>query len=115
MKKPTLYVALCWALVAIGCSSPSSNIVNLRLGMVPVEVTDAMGEPTTIRSAKVYEDGQTTETWEYRSRFFEINPKTFWIHFENRRVVQWGEPGDYAGKSGKSVPVDEYKPFKALK
>lgn len=115
MKKLTWFLMVCWAVIFSGCSSPSSKIVNLRLGMLPDEVRDAMGKPNSIRAAKVYEDGQITETWEYRSRVFEINPKTFWIFFENRRVVQWGEPGDYSGKSGTSVPVDEYKPFKSVK
>jgi hypothetical protein len=99
-------------LAIIGCASPAKKVKNIRLGMTPEEVEDAMGKPFTIRAAKVFEDGQSTAVWEYQPRFLEVNPKMFWIYFENDKVVQWGEPGDFAGKSGKSVPVEEYKPFK---
>lgn len=80
--------------------------------MTPDEVINEMGKPFTIRAAKVFDDGQTTEVWEYQPRFMELNPKTFWIYFENQKVVQWGEPGDFSGKSGRNVPVEEYKAFK---
>jgi len=101
-------------LVAIGCSSPAKKVKNLSLGMTPDEVRNEMGEPYTIRAAKVFENGQSTEIWEYTPSF-AVNPKTVWIYFENKKVVQWGQPGDFAGKSGVSVPVEEYKPFKAAK
>jgi len=79
--------------------------------MTPDEVRDRIGDPYTIRAAKVFEDGRSTEIWEY-SPSFAINPKTFWIYFEDQKVVQWGQPGDFSGKSGSNVPVDEYKAFK---
>ena len=97
-----------------GCATPSQKIKNLNLGMSPEQVTQTIGEPYTIRAAKVYEDGRKTEVWEYTSGF-SVNPKTYWIFFVNNKVVQWGEPGDFAGKSGTSVPVDEYKPSDAAK
>lgn len=112
MKQLAGLFVVCMVLVAVGCSSPAKKIKNLELGMTPDEVRNEMGNPFTIRAAKVFEDGQVTEVWEYQPRFMELNPKTFWIYFENRKVVQWGEPGDFAGKSGRSVPVDEYKAFK---
>ena len=93
---------------AAGCSSPADKIVNMRLGMTPDEVMDTMDEPTTIRAAKVYEDGQTQQIWEYKHSF-ALEPKDFWIFFENEKVVQWGQPGDFAGKTGQKVPVDEYR------
>lgn len=93
-----------------GCASPKSTISGMQLGMTPVEVQDIMGTPDVIRASKVYLDGQTSTVWEYHPLFFELNPKTFWITFQNERVVQWGEPGDWAGKSGKTVPVEDYKP-----
>jgi hypothetical protein len=98
--------------VLVGCSTPAKKVKNISLGMTPEEVRDQMGDPYTIRAAKMFEDGQSTEVWEYQPQFMEFNPKTFWIYFENRKVVQWGEPGDFAGKSGRTVPVDEYRPFK---
>lgn len=97
-------------LVAVGCSTPAKKVKDMQLGMTPGEVENIMGKPNTIRASKVYVDGQISSVWEYHPRFFEFNPKTFWVTFQNDRVVQWGEPGDWAGKSGKSVPVDDYKP-----
>jgi len=111
---------LAWCLLvglvvgAVGCSSPAKKIKKLRLGMTPEEVRDRIGDPYTIRAAKVFEDGHSTEIWEYTPSF-AINPKTVWVYFENNKVVQWGQPGDFAGKSGGSVPVDEYKGFKTAR
>jgi hypothetical protein len=95
----------------VGCASiPAKSVKSMQLGMTPGEVTDVMGKPNTIRASKVFEDGQIDTVWEYSPAWFEINPKTFWVTFRNDRVVQWGEPGDWAGKSGKTVPVEDYKP-----
>lgn len=109
----------CWMLVglvlgAIGCSSPSKKVKELRLGMTPEEVRERIGDPYTIRAAKVFDDGRSTEIWEYTPSF-AINPKTYWVYFEDQKVVQWGQPGDFAGKAGLNVPVEEYKPFKSTK
>ncbi|HMP74787.1 MAG TPA: outer membrane protein assembly factor BamE [Kiritimatiellia bacterium] len=98
-------------LALVGCGTPAPKIKKLRLGMTPDEVRDELGKPSTIRAAKVYEDGQTQQVWEYLSGI-AINPKNYWVFFENDRVVQWGEPGDFAGKSGAAVPVAEYKSIK---
>lgn len=111
MKIATYVCALLALIVAAGCASPYRKTPKLQLGMTPDDVRDVMGKPTTIRAAKVYEDGQTTEVWEYLAGV-SINPKNYWIHFENGKVVQWGEPGDFAGKSGQAVPVEEYKAVK---
>ena len=94
-----------------GCGTPARKIKKLRLGMTPDEVDDELGKPDTIRAAKVYEDGQTQQIWEYLSGI-SLRPKDYWVFFENDRVVQWGEPGDFTGKSGKSIPVEEYKAVK---
>ncbi len=99
------------ALSLVGCGTPSGKIKKLRLGMTPEEVQDELGSPTTIRAAKVYEDGQTQQVWEYLSGV-SVRPKDYWVFFENDRVVQWGEPGDFAGKGGQNVPVEEYKAIK---
>lgn len=96
------------AVTLIGCASPAKKIKDVRLGMTPEEVLDVMGKPSTIRAAKVYEDGQTQQIWEYVQRF-ALEPKDFWIFLENDKVVQWGYPGDFAGKSGQKVPVEEYR------
>lgn len=97
--------------VLAGCAHPYRDTPDLRLGMTNDEVRDVMGDPTAIRASKVYEDGQTTEVWEYLSGI-ALNPKNYWVHFENGKVVQWGEPGDFAGKAGDRVPVEEYKAVK---
>ena len=104
-------VLMAVAAAVAGCASPYRKTPDLRLGMTSDDVRDVMGKPTTIRASKVYEDGQTTEVWEYLSGI-SFNPKNYWIHLENGKVVQWGEPGDFAGKSGQNVPVEEYKAVK---
>lgn len=103
-----LGVAVAMVVVLVGCASPARKIKDVRLGMTPDEVLDVMGKPTTIRAAKVYEDGQTQQIWEYIQRF-ALEPRDFWIFLENDKVVQWGYPGDFAGKSGQKVPVEEYR------
>lgn len=99
------------AVVVAGCSSPAKKVKDVRLGMTPDEVLDVMDDPTTIRAAKVYEDGQTQQTWEY-IQVFALDPRDVWIIFENDKVVQWGAPGDFFGKTGQKVPVEEYKAVK---
>jgi hypothetical protein len=96
-----------------GCASPAKKTKEIRLGMTPDEVLDVMGKPTTIRAAKVYEDGQTQAVWEY-VQAFAINPRDVWIFFENDKAVQWGAPGDFFGAVGLSqkVSVKEYSPVK---
>lgn len=100
--------------VASGCSSTSKKIKNLQLGMAPDEVRDKVGTPFTVRAAKVYEDGRTMEVWEYIPRF-SLNPKQYWVYFENGKVVQWGQPGDFSTRGGTDVPVNEYSPVKQTK
>ena len=115
MKRLAYWLSVCLVgLAVVGCNSPAKKVKVLQLGMTPEEVKEKIGEPYTIRAAKVYEDGHSTQIWEYTPSF-AINPKTFWIYFENDKVVQWGEPGDFAGKSGQNVPVDEYKSFKSTR
>lgn len=104
-------VALGVVMSLVGCGTPSRKIKKLRLGMTPDEVDDELGQPTTIRASKVYEDGQTQQVWEYLSGI-SLRPKDYWVFFENDRVVQWGEPGDFTGKGGKDIPVEEYKALK---
>lgn len=114
MKRLAVWLLVGLALSAVGCSSPSKKVKELRLGMTPEEVRDRIGDPYTIRAAKVFDDGNSTEIWEYTPSF-AINPKTYWVYFENNKVVQWGQPGDFAGKAGQSVPVEEYKAFKSTR
>ncbi len=83
--------------------------------MTPDEVRDAMGDPYTVRAAKIYENGEWTQIWEYQPPPLTFNPKTFWIYFENGKLVQWGEPGDFSGRSGINVPVSEYSEQKVLR
>jgi len=99
-------------LVAVGCSNTSRKISKLQLGMSPDDVLDKAGEPFTRRAAKVYEDGRTTEIWEYVSRV-ALDPRNYWVYFEDGKVVQWGEPGDFTQQGGRDVPVKEYKPTKS--
>ncbi len=116
MKKTVLLLtvlSVCGLLT--GCASPAKRIKGIELGMSPKKVREKMGEPYTIRAAKVYENGQWMQTWEYISSPLSFNPKTFWLFFENDKLVQWGQPGDFSGKSGANVPVSEYTDQKAIK
>lgn len=110
MKPSVLVMIVLTAVMVAGCKLPARHVKDLRLGMTPDEVLDVMGKPYTIRAAKVFEDGQTQECWEYLSRLALV-PKDYWIYFENGKMVQWGEPGDFAGRTG-VVPVEEYKAVK---
>jgi hypothetical protein len=91
------------------CATPAKKIKNLRLGMTPDEVRKQMGDPFTVRAAKVFADGQTTEVWEYLSGI-TLTPKDYWVIYENGKVVQWGEPGDFMGKVPMQASVEPYKP-----
>ena len=93
------------------CASWNVNVSKLQLGMDPEAVREAIGKPFAIRAAKVYSDDEWSEVWEYLPPSFTWTPKTYWVHFENGLVVQWGEPGDFTGRP---VPaVIEYNPNKA--
>lgn len=96
-------------MASLGCSSLPGKIKKLELGMTPEQVKDTAGEPYAIRAAKVYDDGHTEEVWEYLANF-SLYPKDYWIFFENAKLVQWGEPGDFAGS--RLQAVKEYQPVK---
>ncbi len=95
MKKClVVLLVLAGFLMLSGCSTPSSRIVDVKLGMTPGEVMKVMGKPYTVRAAKLYTDEEKMEVWEYLPNFFQLYPKSYWIFFEGGKVVQWGEPGD---------------------
>ena len=104
VKKALLVVALFTAMFCSSCrTTPSAHIGQLQLGMDPEQVQKIMGPPFTIRAAKQYENGESTAVWEYiapvfsSAAFSDKYDKTYWIMFENGKVVQWGEPGDFSG------------------
>jgi hypothetical protein len=124
VKKALLVVALLMAVLSSGCmTTPSSHIGQLQLGMDPDQVLKIMGPPFTIRASKQYEKGETTAVWEYiapvfsSAAFSDKYDKTYWIMFENDKVVQWGEPGDFSGTDTISgaVPVKDYFNKKIVK
>ena len=124
MKQALLVVALLVAIVCSGCmTTPSAHIGQIQLGMDPDQVTKIMGPPFTVRAAKQYENGETTAVWEYiapvfsSAAFSDKYDKTYWIMFENGKVVQWGEPGDFSGTDTLSgtVPVKDYFNKKIIK
>ena len=78
-----------------GCASTSTKMLDLKLGMTPEEVLNTVGKPFTVRAAKQYEESNT-EVWEYLPRPFTLYPRGYWVYFEKGKVVQWGEPGDFA-------------------
>ncbi len=99
------------ALTMGACASWNVNVAKLQLGMEPEAVREAIGKPFTIRAAKVYDGEEWTEVWEYLPPSFTWTPKTYWVYFENGRVVQWGEPGDFTGRPAPAVI--EYNPNKS--
>lgn len=109
MRFMRVCAALACVLGLVACATPSKKINNLRLGMTPDEVRKQMAMGYTVRAAKVFADGQTQETWEFSSGF-SPTPKDYWVFFENGKVVQWGEPGDFMGKSGANASIEPYKP-----
>jgi hypothetical protein len=113
MVKPAGYLLLGVALVLIGCSTPASRVKRLQLGMTPDQVRKEIGSPYTVRASKVYEDGKTAEVWEYIAHI-AIYPKDYWLMFENGKLVQWGEPGDFSGTTTAmpGMPVLEYSPIR---
>lgn len=112
MKKisAVLIVFVIGILVA-GCAAPAKRVKLLKLGMSPDEVREQMGDPYTVRAAKIYENGEWTQIWEYQAPPFAVNPKDFWMYFENGKLVQWGEPGDFTGDSEVVQEYSEQKQF----
>lgn len=106
------YVMLGIVCMAVGCAVPASKMKNLQLGMTPDQVRKEAGRPYTVRAAKVYEDGRTVEVWEYLAHL-AIYPKDYWVMFENGKVVQWGEPGDFGILTVEDPPVNEYNPIRS--
>ncbi len=95
------------------CASWNTDVHKLQLGMEPEAVREAIGTPYTIRAAKVYEGDEWSEIWEYLPPWFTWTPKTYWVYFENGKVVQWGEPGDFTGSPAPAVI--EYTPTKTAR
>ena len=124
VKKAFLVAAFLAGIVCSGCKTiPSAHIGELALGMEPAQVKDIMGPPFTVRASKQYENGESMEVWEYIAPYFSLAAwddkydKTYWIVFENGKVVQWGEPGDFSGLStaGTAVPVGDYTRQKTIR
>lgn len=102
-----------------GCTTPDRYISDLRLGMTYDEVTEAMGRPFAVRAAKMFEGEEWADVWEYRPPIFSLAAltekydRTYWVSFENGKVVQWGEPGDFTYddslREGEKIPVLEYR------
>ena len=107
----SLIALLGLACVVAGCSSPTRKTYRLQLGMNPDEVREEMGKPYSVRSAKKFENEETTMIWEYWPAFFATNPAKIHCAFENGELVQWGLPGDYG--TGSEKKVTEYKEQKS--
>lgn len=97
---------------SLGCSTPAARMKKVQLGMTPDQVRKEVGSPYTVRAAKVYDDGRTMEVWEYIAHL-AVYPKDYWVMFENGKVVQWGEPGDFGDQTVEDPPVAEYIPTRA--
>lgn len=109
-----LAMAAAFAAPLAGCISRNVKVSRLALGMGPEEVVDTIGRPFAIRAAKVYaESGETSQVWEYLPPVFTAAPKVYWLYFENDKLVQWGEPGDFSGSPASAVK--EYNPNKSAR
>ena len=116
MTSKTVYLALAAATVLSLCACISRNapVSRLELGMEPEQVVETIGRPFAIRASKVYADsGETAQVWEYLPPVITSNPKTYWLYFENDKLVQWGEPGDFSGSP--ATAVKEYNPNKSAR
>lgn len=107
----TILAGLALAGTLSACTAFTANVSKLSLGMTPDEVEAAIGRPSQIRAAKQYNDEEWAQVWEYLPPAFAWTPKTYWVYFENDKVVQWGEPGDFSGSSASAVK--EYNPNKS--
>lgn len=106
----SILVGVALALVLGACASWNVDVHKLQLGMEPEAVRDAIGDPFTIRAAKVYEGEQIyAEVWEYLPPWFTWTPKTYWVYFENGKVVQWGSrvisPGKRCRPFSNTIPT----------
>lgn len=106
-------VAMMAAAALTACTAFNVNVSKLSLGMTPDEVEAAIGKPFNVRAAKMYSETEWAQVWEYLPPAFTWNPKTYWVYFENDKVVQWGEPGDFTGSSASAVK--EYNPNKSAR
>jgi len=108
MKRLLIFTPLILLTIGLtGCVHPAKKLKNLDLGMTKTDVLDQMGKPYSVRAAKVFEDEETTEIWEYWPPFLAINDQKMHVIFENERVVQWGVAGDFT--TGTERNVKEYK------
>lgn len=107
----TFLLVIAVGFLVAGCASPAKRVKLLKLGMSPDEVREQMGDPYTVRAAKIYENGEWTQIWEYQAPPFSVNPKNFWMYFENGKLVQWGEPGDFTGSAEQVQEYSEQKQF----
>ena len=104
-------LALAFLLTLIGCTHPMRKLHDIQLGMTPDEIEDEMGDPYSVRSAKLFDTEETTMVQEYWPPFLHPNTEKVHIVFENQQVVQWGKPGDYG--TGSVSTVKEYKEQKS--
>ena len=104
-------LALAFSLSA--CANWNVDVGRLQLGMEPEAVREAIGKPFQIRASKIYAGEEYSEVWEYLPPAFTWTPKTYWVYFENGKVVQWGEPGDFSGAT--AAAVKEYNPNKSIR
>jgi len=91
-------IVLCLFLV-VGCAT-AGKLRNLNLQMTKTEVISAIGEPTAARGAITNKYGQVIEVWEYalyrtaNDAFLGL-PTFYWLYFNDGKLVQWGEAGDW--------------------
>lgn len=106
MKRVSGFLVLIMVFGLIGCTHPMRKLVRINLGMTAEDVRAEMGEPYSVRSAKLFAGEETTMVWEYWPPLLSQNPSKVHVIFENGRVVQWGQPGDY--ETGSASKVLEY-------
>ncbi len=86
-----------------GCATLSANKISLlKMGMSKDEVQKIVGKPYLLRAQARSQDNKLIETWEY-TLYAPSYPTangltgnvTYWLQFEDGKLVFYGQPGDY--------------------
>lgn len=112
------------AFLTAGCAGNTPNSSQLRqisLGMSKNEVVNSLGEPAVVRGSIRNKFGQVIEVWEYKfslpssdsagqvagkaaltvitfgigAATFKSEKKDYWLYFQDNKLAQWGEAGDW--------------------
>ena len=91
-------IALLFTMILLNsCASMfGPDMTKIKIGMSKEEVIKNIGKPSTIVSAKKYEDG-IQEILEYPTALQEDSSgqRFYWLHFFNNELKEWGTKQSY--------------------